>query len=46
MTAEFKEFKKKHPVKSLGEILADQERGIVTEDKFGEYVNQVEARVS
>jgi hypothetical protein len=46
MTAEFKEFKKKHPVKSLGDILADQERGIITEDYFGDYVNQVEARVS
>lgn len=46
MVEDFKEFKKKHPVKSLAEILADQERGIITEDKFGEYVNQVEARVS
>ena len=46
MTEEFKEFKKKHPVKSLGEILADQERGIITDDYFGEYVNAVEARVS
>jgi hypothetical protein len=46
MTEKFKEFKKKHPVKSLGEILADQERGIVTDDYFGEYVNEVEARVS
>ena len=43
MTAEFK---RTHPTKSLGEILADQERGIITEDKFGEYVNQVETRVS
>lgn len=46
MTEEFKEFKRTHPVKSLGEIIAGQERGIITEDKFGEYVNQVEARVS
>ena len=45
MVEDFKESKKKHPVKSLAEILADQERGIITEDKFGEYVNQVETRV-
>lgn len=43
MTAEFK---LTHTAKSLGEIIADQERGIITEDKFGEYVNQVETRVS
>lgn len=46
MTEEFKEFKRKHPVKSLGEIMADQERGIITEDYFGDYVNQVEASIN
>lgn len=40
------EFKRAHPIKSLCEIMADQERGIITEDKFGEYVNQIETMVS
>jgi len=43
MTAEFK---RTHQTKNLGEILVDQKRGIITEDKFGEYVNKVEERVS
>ena len=32
--------------KSLSEILADNRQGIVTEDKFGEYVNQVEGSIN
>lgn len=32
--------------KSLEEILADAKNGIYTEDKFGEFVNQVEGKVS
>ena len=32
--------------KSLQEILDDKKRGIETEDKFGEFVNNVEASIN
>lgn len=32
--------------KSLGEILSDEKKGIRTEDKFGEFINHIEGKVS
>lgn len=32
--------------KSLADIIADQKKGIETEDRFGQFINHVEAKAS